>query len=273
MIAEAYKTLLSNFNKAFERLESDLADIRKVEMEFNPAKFRESYQKEQTLGERLDFGKQREKAAKYIFDELLSHAEREFAPAGARLTIDRHDVEEKFDYRAQDFLNLDPLAVWSYLSETYGQGKADEVAYGQAADPIARIFDLTTDKPIKTVAGQLVVEMNVWIDGFDKKWSGVNKLSHGCAQNVHELSTALACFATWADEPELARDLREFSGTFGHGSNRINSRARYPLGNQRSPAVTVITFTTRFEWRFRADIGVKLQEFVGIYATRFKAAA
>lgn len=271
MIADDYKALLISFNEAFDRLEKDLAAIHAREKEIAPGNFKEWHQKNYILGEGHDFSSRREVAAKHVFRDLIRRAESEFAPPGARLSINASDIEEHFQLRDNAYKNLDPVEVWTYLAEEYGT-KGEDIAYTQAADPIVSHFNIEMDQPIKTVGGQLVLEIRVWIDSIDKKFSNVNKLSYGCANNIYALCKALSGFATWADELQLSAAFLQFASNVSD-SKFIDSRARYPLGNPKSPPVVVITYTTRYEFRFAHDLGVRLQEFLGLYASKFQQAA
>lgn len=272
MIADDYKALLLSFNQAFDRLELELTNIRAQEKIVSPNSFREHYQREQVLGKSFNLFSQRKEAAQHVFGELIRFAESQFAPAGTRLKIDSTDVDDHFHLRENDYSNFDPVAVWAYLESEF-KSQGEDIAYAQAADPIARKFDITPNQVIKTVGGQIVLEYRVWIDSFDKKHSNVNNLSQGCIEGLRQLCNGLAAFAVWAEDPLLAHALNQFASNFGYRNSSIQSRARYPLGHAKQPEITVITYTTRFEFRFSPSIGLKLQEFLALYATRLQEAA
>lgn len=271
MFADDLKALLTDFNSALNRLEAEMASICEREKALVPETFREHYQRDLVFGERHDYSENRKKAARHVFAVLVRRAETQFAPLGATLKIDSGEIEEHFELRDNDFANFDPVAVWTHLEEQYGKN-GPEIAYTQAADPIVSLFDISTDSPIKTVSGQLVLEKRVWIDSSTKKYSDRNELSYGCANDIYALCKALATFAAWADFSILAHDLMS-DRSRGRLTGTIESRARYPFGDPKGPSVVVITYTTRYEFRFSPDVGSKLQEFLGLYATRFLKAA
>lgn len=272
MVAETYKELLASFNAAFDRLEAELSAIQEREQELRPGNFSESYQRERTLGEHHEFFSRRKEAAKHVFGDLVRLAETRFSPAGTRLSIETCDIDEHFSYRENDFKNFDPVTLWAYLTEAFGS-QGEDIAYTQAADPIMAHFYIEAGKPIKTVSGQIVLDKRVWIDSIDKKYCGTNKLSHSCVQELQSLCYALSSFASWADDPMLAGQLKAFARDNVSTRDPIQSRARFPLGALNSPSVMVTTYTTRFEFRFSPETGLLLQEFLGLYASKFKMAA
>lgn len=271
MIAENYQTLLVSLNRAFDRLEADLAVIQDSERRLFPNSFRNIYPRERILGERYDFASQREGSAKHVFGELLKCAEKQFAPSGARLNIDATRIERHFKLAENAYLNFDPTGVWAYLQNEYGT-KGEAIAYTQAADPIMRQFGIKPDHEIKTIGGQIVLERRVWIDTNIKKLNRKNILCYTCGQELQGLCSALSTFASWAGDEDLASALLHFAH-----SNRTNasfiSRTRWPLGSGCRPPMMVVTFATRFEYRFSPELGLKLQEFLGLYASQLKAAA
>lgn len=271
MIADDYKALLLSFNQAFDRLELELANIRAQEKTVSPNSYREHYQREQVLGKSFNFFSQRKEAAQHVFGELIRLAESQFAPAGTRLKIDSTDVDDHFHLRENDFSNFDPVAVWAYLESEF-KSQGEDLAYAQAADPIIQAFNIDANQPIETVGGQIVLNKRVWIDSIDKKFSNVNNLSYGCGQDVYKLCMALVTFAAWAELPLLVGGLHQFAHAYSRNS-RINSRERHALGHDKIPDVTVITYTSRFEFRFSPDAGLKLQEFLALYGSKFKQAA
>lgn len=272
MIGEKLKTILDSFNRAFDQLDAALVVVQASEREACPEHFVERYQQELILGESFNFSGQRKKAAQYLFNTLVRKAEKDFGPPGAALTIDKLEVEKHFKLReAEYFETLDLIAVWQHLTDEYGLQGVD-LAYTQAADQIVKHFLIRADQPIKTVSGQIVLERVVWIDGFDKKHFKRNNLSHGSREEVFKLCHDLAAFAIWAGDPLLAEELKRF-GAHTCNNATLDSRARYPLGSPKCPSVTIVKFTTRFEFRFSAELGLKLQEFLGLYAVKLQEAA
>ena len=271
MSAEKFDAILRDFNQAFDQLDAALVLVQAAEREVCPELFKERYHQEYILGETYDFSRQRKKAAQHVFAQLILKAEQQFAPSGARLNIEKFEVEEHFKLRDHDFMNFCPVSVWDYLVKEYGT-QGEDLAYTQAADPIMKLFNIEPDQPIKTIGGQITLERRVWIDSFDKKFSNQNNLTYGCHTDIATLCNALSSFAVWSGNPILAADLKRFSSNLFHNKT-ITSRARYPLGSAKSPSITVITFTTRFEFRFSEETGLKLQEFLYLYASQLKAAA
>lgn len=198
------------------------------------------------------------KIASKFRQAMIRDAERTFAPAGGKLAIDESDLNKILgsDRYPERF---DPVKFWNVLQDTYGGAKGEETAHRQIARTLSTQFSLERKTEVKMVGGCVVLEKSIWVDDFDKKHYKVNKMSYSCSESILAAMQALAHFAAWANEPDLAADLRKHPW----GSDRvIESRQRISFGRAK---LDVITYATRFEFRFAQSLAEQLMIFLGTY--------
>lgn len=154
------------------------------------------------------------------------------------------------------------MKAWQYVEENYGGDRAVSKALNDAANAIIKELSLRKGGEVIMRAGRLVLNQSIWIDSFDKKHYGKTKLTTGSLNDVQMLAANLGVFASWADNTLLNVDLQRF----GHGyfrDSKVVSRHKHELGEDGE--LEVITFSTRFEYRFNQAPAQQLQVFLSTY--------
>jgi hypothetical protein len=196
-------------------------------------------------------------------DSMFAKAIKMFSPDGLSLKIDRDKILSDLGYRNRygnsSVDNFDPAVLWKEIDRLFGGDKGKDQAYAQVAEILHRKFRMAHEDKVKSVAGAVCLNINVYLDSFDKKY-GKNKLSYSSADDVSKAMTALAAFAKWASRPQLAIELERHP--FGYSSTEMEPRKRYPFGERE---VEIITYTSRFEFRFSMELASELQVFIGSY--------
>lgn len=205
----------------------------------------------------------KEKVAKSMRRALIALAATRFAPPGAHLKIDEEPIAERFPLgRDEQLASFNPAAIWQYLVETYGGQKGEQEALRQAANQLVNCFRLRRDQEVQTTAGCVVLNLPVYVDVFDKKYSNVARLHYRAREDFCRALGAFEAFAHHIGRLDLASDLAAQKGHWGV-TREIVSRARHALG---AGDILLVTFTTRFEFRLRQALAEQLQIFLGTYA-------
>lgn len=206
-------------------------------------------------------------AADRICRFLCYEAATRFAPAGMpRLDINSQAYFARH-FRTEKPEEFDPVALWDELERKYGGEKGESAGFQMAADLIVERFNLLK-KPPQPRAKYVPMNVSVWIDDFDKKHLGVTRLAYTSEEYLYPLCSALSTFLRWADSGISASLLDQYI----HGLQIVRRRAtikpreRIELG----PDLEVVTFTTRFEFRFSLSVVEKLKVFLSTYATAFR---
>jgi len=195
---------------------------------------------------------------------LISHAENKFSPSlDIRLNIDRDDILGKFpiefygDYTPDKF---NPAAVWDYLTEEYGGESGKNIALREVATKIINGFNLCTSSEVKLKSGFHILNQSVDIDDFEKKWNGETRLSWGSRNKTDTILSALASFFEWAGEFESKDSLvMQRSDFISQRNVLVTSREKITLCD----SIQLVTFQTRFEYRFKPEAAKALQLFLG----------
>jgi hypothetical protein len=183
---------------------------------------------------------------RHIAAAVTDMAAREFAPAGVDvLTIDASDYEE-FKTDPETF---DPFALWEALEKDLGGEGGEDAGYREAACDLVREFRIRSDTPVKRTKGRIVLNLNVSIS----EWSRTNDLTYPAARDVDTIFRALRAICAYAGRP----------GLIGHDFFRrpIISRENLDI----SEDIQLITYYTRFEFRFTEDFFADMQAFIGRY--------
>lgn len=259
-IGQSYSAALSRVELAYEELHLALVSARQDLKSNGNLDF---------FADVPDIAGIKSKNRKHLLTTMIRRAERAFAPPGGRVSIDFYDVETALHLGSRDdYLRFDPVKAWAHLENTYGGIKGSEMAYRQAAAPIISGFSIKADQPLEIIGGEAVLSRSVYIDSLDKKFSHKIRLSYSCSQSLYELCKALSVFARWASDDLLAGRLESFGRHHESHSVQVISRERFPLGG-----ISVVTFQTRFEFRFSPEMTEKLQEFLSLYGEKFLEAA
>jgi hypothetical protein len=211
--------------------------------------------------------------ARRLQSYLIQAAEKQFGARSTPLHIDERLVSEQFPlerehYHSDDDDNTDvlvpfnPEGVWTWLEANYGGDKGKSESLRQAAERITKAFDFDRKAPVLK-SGYLVFQLRVWIDDFEKKHNGVNKLSYNCQESVHQALQGMQDFARATGRDMLASGLATWKNLF-HRNMRIVSREKHATGD-RGSELQLITYLDRFEFRMRADTAEALQVFLGTH--------
>jgi hypothetical protein len=206
------------------------------------------------------------KIANRIRDRLIHHASKTFAPAGASLEIKCGEIDDVHPISRETWESFDPVAIWSCLEDKYGKDAGKEMAWRQVAAKIIGEFWLKRGTEVKRKGNYASLDLRVYIDQFDKKFDKANRLHYNARQTVSNACRSLASFAQWADRELLRIDLERLADFWWHATSResiIESHQKNICGDNGE--IIMVTFTSRFEFRFRSDVADQLQAFLGTY--------
>ncbi|MBA4372296.1 MAG: hypothetical protein C0402_05490 [Thermodesulfovibrio sp.] len=204
--------------------------------------------------------------ANRIRDRLIQHASKTFAPAGVALEIKSSDIDDLDTISRETLQSFDPVAIWAALEGKYGQDAGKEEAWRQVAAKIINEFWLKKGSEVKRKGNYTSLDLRVYIDSIDKKFDKTNRLHYNARQSVSKTCLALASFAQWAGRDLLWIDLKRMADFWWRANGReaiIESHQKNICGDNGE--VVMITFTSRFEFRFRSDVAEQLQAFLGTY--------
>ena len=214
-------------------------------------------------------------AATKMVQGLVRAAEREFAPEGGTLDIDPAVYVKRFEEpiikgrrrnEPKDWTPFSPLKVWEALEADYGGSKGVEAGYRQAADTLIRFFGICQNEAVTRRAGRVLLSHRVYMDSI------FGGLHYNVARDIHAAVSAFGAFAEWAGIPDLGLTARLVSDVHGGRTGaraEVTSRAKYTEG----PSLEVVTYLTRFEYRFSTAAAEKLHVFVATYGDLERDAA
>ena len=279
-IGQHYADVWKRHLDAMDRHAAAMQDVYRIEQETDCAMMNHEYGVfDEDDG---DFLKEVREKGEKIFDRLVHYATEAFAPPGARLNIDSDKLHGKFidkitgrdrDEPYRDFMKkelagwhrFDPAAVWAALEKAYGGNKGVELGYQQIAKELANFFEIKPGQAVETKAGCIVLNVRVY---SEKRYNGVHGLGYGSQGEVQKGLRHLAAVADWTDDTESAVCLRRYAERLGNDKT-LASRERIDI----SENIEVVTFQSRFEFRFVPEFAQKLQEFISTYAMNMKNAA
>lgn len=202
--------------------------------------------------------------ASNLRQRLVKHAEDVFAPAGGNLTINDSELREMFEYDEEKPEKYSLKAIWDFLEQTYGGQAGEEQAWRQTADTLVKKFGLKHRKEVVRKAGRAILELSVYLDDFDKKHSGKNKLSYSSGETVTKVLMELRAFATWSQDIALANDLGRLYSNFSHNRHDgLISREQFLCGDNQE--IILVTYHNKFEFRLTDACASQLQLFLGMY--------
>lgn len=195
----------------------------------------------------------------YRFRErLIRIAEAQFSPSqSARFSIPRADLTQAFP--SND--SFDAAALWAHLEATY-KPVAAKSAFADVARKLIDAFNLERNPKIERKGNALV--LNKWVS-CEKSFSGKTELSYHSSESVVQAFLALAGFAEWAGASHVAAQIRAYLNRTHFHHLEIASRERVTLA---AGELEVVTFQTRFEFRFGGALAKQLPIFVGQFARK-----
>lgn len=260
-VGEQYKVLWERYGKSLRAWAKETRLIRADERTMQLARFGEYA----GAFEEMDAGSVEyslRKLAAEIRSILIQTAEKDFAPEGINLKIDRFDVSEKFPIEEDKLEKFDPVAIWKHLEEKYGGEYGLRLALAQTAKGFKSKFNLDNNEEIVSKGDYVVLTKRVWIDDFDKKHYKKNRLSFGCSDSIRQALNVLSEIARWAEREILQIRLLSLARTFSDCDYEVKSRQQFSAGNGE---VVVITYVTNFEFRIRKDFAEQIQVFLGTF--------
>lgn len=209
------------------------------------------------VGERIPLHNLLRETRKDIRTMLFAKAERDFAPAGGKLQIDRHEIYEEVEsvWGEDDDDDFDPDAIWGALERKFGGDAGVEVGLKQTAELLVVELGLCRSKPTHK-ANRLEIESRIW---SEKRFSGGYELGYSARERVVKTLMALGTFCEWAGDEATASRLRSRCGDFGYGSQLV-SRQRFDQGG-----IGFVTFLEKITWEIYGDLGQQFQAFIGLY--------
>jgi len=218
-----------------------------------------------------------EEYASNIVGILVHMAEQSFAPPhGARLAICVENYRSRFmgqilEKRGndRDWSRFDPAAVWEALEADYGGEKGHHSAFRDLAKQIASVFSIKPGAPLDYKKGAVVLNQRIYLDRFGQKNTNAARLEHHSHEDFSRLCHNLVAFVRWATEDDEGGDgwrtalqLQQLAHEWSY-HHPIESRKHYCFGNG---SISLITYNTRFEWRFAPALTEKLQLFLSMYS-------
>lgn len=163
--------------------------------------------------------------------------------------------------RTASWQDFDPAALWAALEAEYGGEAGIDQARRQCAQALVEAFSLRADSPMDLRGGRLLLRCRVWIDDFDKKYSGRNVVSINSADRLQKALEALAGAAGFLAAEPTAQAMRAFESQFHRRGRQIESRQRFELGEVR-----VTTYLQRFEFLLAPSLSQALPVFLATWA-------
>lgn len=250
---EEYKQLMAQQDQALVSLRSRENDLIPCE-HYSLAIGRDEYHHRRDV----------EKTASRIFSRMISYAEEKFAPSGGKLSINGGEVKMALCLDDDPVERFDIEALWNHLEQNYGGTRGEEIAYSQAAVKLVREFSLNQKNKVETKGGKVILNLGVYLDGFDHKYNGATNLSYNSQENVCKTLLALAAFASWAELYELEGALHGHANSWWRNKH-IDSRSRHVISGD----MALVTYNTRFEFQFTPTLAEEFQIFIGTFAADF----
>lgn len=254
-IFQTYKTLAMTFaveSAALMKREQSLFQSH-LDGIYSLALHRTSFDDEKAIRE----------VAQNIVQRMVWTAATRFAPKGSSLDIDKAKLFKACGLESEKaWLNLDPVKVWDYLETTYGGERGEEEAWRQQAAVLIYEFGLHHKEGTRVVGGKTVLDVSVFIDSLDKKWSNKNKLCYHSSEKIGKILSCLKAFAGWTGRDGLVAIVSSLDHLTDSRAT-IVSRASYG-----GFGLKVVTFLRSFEFHFDRELAEQLQIFLSLYGAK-----
>lgn len=209
-------------------------------------------------------------AANKLQKTLIAKAEKEFGSLTIPLEIDEEAVNEAFPIEKPPFSSDDddilvcvpfnPEGVWAWLEANYGGERGKKESLRQAAGKMCDAFNLHRHQP-RFKSGYMILDLPIYIDDFNKKYSGKNKLNWRSNDDFQCALSALEYFAMAVNRSMLVAGVQSLRRDLDQ-HHLIRSREKFMVGDKGTELI-LITFLNRFEFQVRADTANDLQIFLG----------
>lgn len=199
------------------------------------------------------------KVAREIRDSLVAKASRCFAPDGASLEINTHELDERFPLDSNTGVaDFNAVAIWDFLVSRYSGDGGKEIAWQQAASSLMSSFGLHDGAEVKTKGGRVVLELSVY---SEKHFRGHWEISYRSGESVSAAFSNLVAFARWADLDEFGDECDSAARQWSGFKSAVTSRAKYLLAT----GCEYVTFLSSFEFRFAPRVAEQLQIFIATF--------
>ena len=215
---------------------------------------------------------------------LIRRAEKQFAPGGGKLSIERYVVTKamgiadwKDKYRERQRRtggeswyekhvgiekDLDLNQLWAYLDATYGGSAGERVGLQQAAKTIMDFFDLSKEESVtKSKSGViLTARMYSQVKTYGPD-AGKYESDYRNAQKAAELAAAIRCFIVHSDTSALQYNQwirNEFLGT---------SFCFKPREKALMRGCEISFFKDKWTFKLSAEAAEHLMLFLGEYSS------
>lgn len=192
-----------------------------------------------------------------IVSSIIYKAEREFAPPGGTLSIEKYAVLDMLPegWEKVEDEDFDPDQLWRVLEAKYGGDYGVELGRTQLAAQIVSAFCLGRNPPVRK-ANRLELSDTIYTE---KKFRGGVEMGYSTAEAVCKLHVAMASFCEWAGDYETARRLETRSAAL-YRNRDVTSRERFDMGG-----IGYVTFNTSMTWEIYGELGDKFQAFISKY--------
>lgn len=204
------------------------------------------------------------KIAEDILKHLLYEASERFAPHGSpRLTLPEDDLLHEFlgsrnHHEQPDWTAFSPVHIWNTLTQRYSGTQGRHLGYEQAARGLVQYFDIRTKLPLASSSRPTILSVSMWIDHFDKKY-GKAKLSYSCRDSLTKALSHLTTFLAWANVNPNTKEMAILTNY----QYEIHSHEKIHCSSD----LDIVTYQSKFEWRFSSRLAELLQVFLATYAT------
>lgn len=200
-------------------------------------------------------------------ENLIKQAEKQYAPPGGTLTIERSDVfralglDERSHWRFIDRdapLPFDLARMHTYLADAYGGDAGQTAAYKQAAAELIKFFRFDDSEAVATSKRHVACTVRVWSNHKDYAPKGTLEVSYNEHQRISRAFQALACAMAWAERPDLQAALSR-AAIAGYCFT-FKSRQR-----ETFPGLGIVAFKEKWIFEFDHQVAEKLRLFLGQY--------
>jgi hypothetical protein len=200
-------------------------------------------------------------------ENLIAQAEKQYAPVGGTLTIDRNEVwralgiDERRHWRGVDKdapVPFDLEKLHAHLADTYGGDAGETAAYRQQAAELIKFFRFEDSEAMATTKRHVACTVRIWSSHKDYAPKGTLEVSYNEHTRISKAFQALACAMAWADLPELQGALSRAPMT-GYGF-AFKSRHR-----EAFPGLGIVMFKDKWTFEFDFKVAEQLRLFLGHY--------
>ena len=248
--------LWKEYTSASAAFYARLEQLRVTEQLISPC---EDYMATMRANNLPDFDAMSLKIARDMRDSLVAMASKRFAPDGASLQIDQHEINERFPLdRDTGVARFNPVAIWDFLVSRYSGDGGKEIAWQQAASSLMSSFGLHDGAEVKTKGGRLVLKLSVY---SEKHFRGHWEISYRSGESVSTAFSNLVAFARWAGLDEFGDECDSAARQWSGFKSAVTSRAKYSLAT----GCEYVTFLSSFEFRFAPRVAEQLQIFIATF--------